>query len=182
MDEWMDFKQLTYRLGGNPPNGLWIEDENGMKWFHQNGNFLSSIKEGDTEPPYICISDKYNVVDLYNLKVRLLSKSNTFSLEEIINKYKDSDSVVLLQDSRGDQWEFTSLSKTILNQNGESLTDFYDDIELNNLRFMVDYEEKSLPKQDIKDNILDDIESICDDICMSLEKLKNDIQMLRNMK
>lgn len=53
------------------PDGLKVEDQNGLKWFWKDGNFVMTMRDGDTEPPYLYLTDKYNVVDLYSLRFKV---------------------------------------------------------------------------------------------------------------
>lgn len=165
---------------------LWVEDINGIKWFWKDGNFITGMKNGDKEPPYIYLTDKYNISELYLMKFKLSEmvnpkrQSNRYTVEDIITKFSNSNKNIHLVDSKGDVWDFIPLAKSIINTNGESITEFYDEISLSMKDFEVMWEEESLPKTEIKETTLDNINYTIKNIESELTQLKTLVNLLKN--
>lgn len=167
--------------------GLWLEDQNGIKWFWKEGNFCTGMHEYDTEPPFIYLTDKYSLSEIYKMTFKIPEikrpnrQSNKLTIEDIIDKYADKDENVKLIDHKGDIWEFVPLTKTILNESGESITDFYNELTLSTLDFEILYQEKSLDKPDARDEVIKEIQNHIEILEGEFEHLKRLFKLYGNL-
>lgn len=169
------------------PNDLWIKDNNDVEWFWYNGNFATGMKNGDKEPPLIYITDKYNIVDLYNLELEVLNKSKfnkLYSMQELLDKYSDSKDVVYVKDDKTNcSWEFIPLNKSIISADtGESIFDFLNADEVSMAKFEILWKEECLPKEEIKSITLDNALEQIKELKEALDKLETTILSLNNIK
>lgn len=146
------------------PVDVWLEDENGIHWYWEEGNFFTGLKDMDREPPRIYLTDKYNLMQLYNIKFKIIpiemSEPEILNINQIINKYgKGNCNIGLLNKTTSEMWEFVPLKQDILNRDGESITEYVDNDKLDMIKFEVLYKEKSLEKADIKDNLKDALDT-----------------------
>lgn len=168
-------------------NNIWIEDDSGVKWFWNNGNFMTGMKEWDREPPLICLTDKYDLVSLYSMSFdvvkmkELLKQPNKLTIEDIIDKFSHKDFNVKLINEKGEQWEFVPFTKSIVNENGESILEFYDENQLSTMDFEEMWTEPSLDKKETKDVIINRLQDISKEIESQLNQLYIYLDMLKNI-
>lgn len=169
------------------PNNLWVKDNNDNEWFWHENNFVTGMKDGDTEPPYIFITDRYNIIDLYNLELEILDKSRynkLYSMQQLLDKYSNSTDVVYVRDDKlNDSWEFIPITKSVINANtGENIFDFIDTDELAMTKFEVLWREKCLPKEEIKSLSMEKSLEQIKEVREILDKLEKSIINICNLK
>lgn len=167
--------------------GLWLEDQNGTQWFWKDGNFCTGMNKYDTEPPLIYLTDKYNIQELYQLRFKIPEikkpnkQSNKLTIEDIIDKFSNKQENVKLIDHNGDMWEYVPLAKSIMNENGESITDFFNETTLSAMDFEILYQEKSLDKPEARDEVIKEIQTHIDILEEEFEHLKKLFKLYGNL-
>lgn len=185
----IDYPYLIKMISDHEINveGLWLEDQNGIKWFWKEGNFCTGMKEYDKEPPLIYLTDKYSIQDIYQLRFKIpeLKKvnkqPNKLTIEDIIDKFSNKQENVKLIDERGDIWEYVPIAKSILNANGEAITEFFDETTLSMMDFEILYQEQSLDKPDARDEVMKEIQTHLNNIEGEFEHLKKLFKLYENL-
>lgn len=176
------YQELMDRIsrGAVIPKGLWIEDPKGIRWYWEDGNFRTGMKEGDKEPPFIYLTDKYNLMELYTIKFKIKEPKDeikpnalVMDIQQILARYGNGDeNIGLLDTSTGEMWEFVPLSQNIINRDGDKITEYVDEDRLSTLEFEIMYQEKALEKEDMKDTLLGAALTDLDEINKATTKLK----------
>lgn len=167
----ISYTDLINRINRNEinVNNIWVEDENGTKWFWTVSGFATGMKEYDKEPPLIYLTDRYNIMELYDMWFEIPEfkqnlEEGKYKIKDILERFSDKDENIKLLDSKGEVWEFIPLAKSIINTDGESITEYLNEAELDMEQFEILYQKKSLNKEKTKNNlekeIIDEIQTI----------------------
>lgn len=169
------------------PNKLWVKDSNGIEWFWRDNGFMAGMRNGDIEAPFIYITDKYNIVDLYSLELEILNRSDCnklYSMQDILNKYSDGNDVIYFKNTKDNsQWEFIPLNKSIISaETGESIFDFLNEDEVSMAKFEIIWKEESLPKEEIKSITLDSALEQINEVREILNRLEKTITSIYHIE
>lgn len=184
-DKEYSYAELSRLLSDNNIETLRVKDTNDRYWLWKDGNFVQTMKEGDTEPPYIYMTDIYNLIDLYNLKFHIPYNFGRryYSLENIIEGFShEKDKTFYFSDEKNDNWEFVPLKKSLLNENGESILEFYNDAELSMKQFELLYIDGCLPKTEVKSISTDLILKQLDEVKTLVNMIENEIKDIKEME
>lgn len=124
-------------------NKLRIKDYNNTTWFWNDNNFCTSMRNNDTEPPYLFLTDIYPIGELYRMSfdvdnlIYIKKQSNKLTIEDLVYDFKDFDGSINLITSDGSKWIYNAKNKSIVNYKNDNITDSYDELQLSQLDFEI---------------------------------------------